>query len=104
MKRIIQFTLFSALFCVSTLFAANPVPRTYSVYWEAVGAPPVVWDSADGVPHVIYGYLVGYSVGYNRPPSDQQVFVASFTDYERATRFLLRLPNPVVLPKPVIAD
>jgi hypothetical protein len=104
MKRFIPIFVVFAFICPNTVLP-SPVPEDHImyVYWEVVGAPTVVTTTIDGGPHVFSGYLVGYSIAYNRPVSDTKIFYASVGDYNRALRYLLTLPNPVVLPRPVIA-
>src|SRR6266404_9466938 len=110
MKRIIQISIVSAFIWVGTSFA-SPVPEThiFNVYWKVANAPSIVCTSIDctstNVPGGVAGYLVGYGIGYNRPQTTQQVFDVSFSDYDMAVQFLLtHVPNPVVLPRPVIAE
>ena len=104
MRKILQSFLVLVVVCVTPV-VASPIPETHimNVYWEVAGAPPVVWSTVDGVPNVICGYLVGYATGYNRPPSTDKVFNASFSDYNRAVAYLSALPNPVFVPGSEIA-
>ena len=105
MKKIIQVSIFSIFVCAATAFAVNPETHTMNVYWLPAGAPEIVWNSTEGVAETRnLGYLVGYAVALDRPYSEKKIFTATFTNYDTAVAYLLKLPNPTILPRPLIAN
>ena len=106
MKKFILCLLACVFLSGNRTYSANPVPEDHllNVYWVVPGGPTIIWNSVTGVPHVTTGYLVGYSIRHNRPVTTKKVYDVACNNYDQALEYLLEFENPVVLPRPVIAE